>query len=93
MSLVLAVLFADAAHERPGVAALLQAHELYSVDLVLRTQRLLVWFVGQWDAAVFGQRAGGVCELRTFSTQVSGTHRAVHRRSVALILITPYDAL
>lgn len=93
MSLVLAVLFADTAHERPGLAAILQTHKLDSVDLVLGTQRLLVRFVSQRDAAVFGQRAGGVCELRTLSTEVCGTHRAVHRRSVALVLITPYDAL
>lgn len=68
MSLVFAILFADAAHERAGMAALLQTHKLDRVDLVLRAQRLLVRFVGQWDTAVFGQRAGGVCELRTLGT-------------------------
>lgn len=68
MSLVFAVLFTDAAHERSRLAALLQTHELDSVDLVLRAQRLLVRFVGQRNAAVFGQRAGGVCDLRTLST-------------------------
>lgn len=78
MSLVLAVLFADAAHEQPGLTALLQTHKLDSVDLVLRTQRLLVRFVGQRDTAVFGQRAGGVCDLRTVGTEVCGTHSAVH---------------
>lgn len=93
MSLVLAVLFADAAHEQPGLAALLQTHELDSVDLVLRAQRLLVRFVSQRDAAVFGQRAGRVCELRALGTQVCGAHGAVHRRGVALVLVTPYDAL
>lgn len=93
MSLVLAVLFADAAHERAGLAPLLQTHELDGVDLVLKAQRLLVRLVGQRDAAVFGQRAGGVCELRTLGTQVCGAHRAVHRRSVALVLVTPDDAL
>lgn len=93
VSLVLAVLFADAAHERPGLAALLQAHKLDGVDLVLRTQRLLVWFVGQRDTAVFGQGAGGVSELRALGTEVCGTHRAVHRCSVALVLVTSDDAL
>lgn len=68
MSLVLAILFADAAHEGPGLAAFLQTDELDSVDLVLRAQCLLMRFVGQRDAAVFGQRAGRVCELRTLGT-------------------------
>lgn len=93
VSLVLAVLFADAAHERPGLAAVLQTHELDGVDLVLRTQGLLVRFVGQRDAAVFGQRAGGVRELRTLCAEVRCAHRAVHRRRVALVLVAPYDAL
>ena len=87
VSLVLAVLLAHAAHERPGLTRLLQADELDGVDLMLRAQRLLVRLVGQRHPAVFGQRAGGVGELGALSTQVGGTHGAVHGGRVALVLI------
>lgn len=93
MSLVLAVLLAHAAHEGPGLTGLLQADELDGVDLMLRAQGLLVRLVSQWHPAVFGQRAGGVGELRALGTQVGGTHGAVHRGCVALVLVAPNDAL
>lgn len=87
MSLVLAVLLADAAHEGSGLTGLLQADELDGVDLVLRAQRLLVRLVGQRHPAVFGQRAGGVGELGALGTQVGGAHGAVHGGRVALVLV------
>lgn len=93
MSLVLAVLLAHAAHERPGLAGLLQADELDGVDLMLRAQRLLVRLVGQRHATVFGQRAGGVRELGALGAQVGGAHGAVHGRRVALVLVAADDAL
>lgn len=84
---MLAVLLAHAAHERPRLTRLLQTHELYGVDLVLRAERLLVGFVGQRHPAVFGQRACGVCELGALGAQVRGAHGAVHGGRVALVLI------
>ncbi len=93
MSLVLAVLLAHTAHEGPGLTGLLQADELDGVDLMLRAQRLLMRLVSQRHPAVFGQRAGGVCELGALGTQVGGTHGAVHRSCVALVLITADNTL
>lgn len=93
MSLVLAVLLAHAAHERPRLTRLLQAHELDGVDLVLQAQRLLVRLLRQRHPAVFGQGAGGVCELGALGTQVGGAHGAVHGGRVALVLVTAYYAL
>lgn len=84
---MLAVFLANAAHERPRLAGLLQADELDGVDLVLRTQHLLVGLVGQRHPAVFGQRAGGVGELGALGAQVRGAYRAVHGRRVALVLV------
>lgn len=63
------------------------------MDLVLRAQGLLVRLVRQRHPAVFGQRAGGVCELGALGTKVSGTHGAVHGGRVALVLIAANDAL
>lgn len=88
VSLVLAILLAHAAHERPRLTRLLQADELDGVDLMLRAQGLLVRLVSQRHPAVFGQRAGGVGELGALGTQVGGTHGAVHGGRVALVFIT-----
>jgi hypothetical protein len=85
---VLAVLFAHAAHERPRLADLLLTDKLDSVDLMLRAQSLLVGLVCQGYPPVLGQGAGGVGELGAVGTQVGGTHRAVHRCRVALVLVT-----
>lgn len=63
------------------------------MDLVLWTQGLLVRLVRQRHPPVFGQCAGGVGELGAFGTQVRGTHGAVHRGRVALVLIAADDAL
>lgn len=93
MPLVLAVLLADAAHERPRLTRLLQAHELDGVDLMLRAEHLLVRLVGQRHAAVLGQRASGVGELGALGTQVGGAHGAVHGGGVALVLVAPNDTL
>lgn len=93
MSLVLAVLLADAAHEGSWLASLLQADELDGVHLVLQAQRALVGLVLQRHASVLGQRARRVCEQGALGTQVCGAHRAVHGRRVALILIATDDAL
>lgn len=89
MSLVLAVLLAHAAHEGPRLTGLLQADELDGVDLVLRAQGLLMRLVRQRHPTVFGQCAGGVGELGALGTQVGGTHGAVHRGRVALVLVAP----
>lgn len=59
------------------------------MDLMLRAQSLLVRLIGQRHPPVFGQRASGVGELGALSTQVGGTHGAVHGGCVALVLITP----
>lgn len=59
------------------------------MDLMLRAQSLLVRLISQRHPTVFGQRASGVGELGALSTQVGGTHSAVHGGCVALILITP----
>lgn len=88
MSLVLAVLLTHTAHEGPRLTGLLQADELDGVDLVLGAQGLLMRLVSQRHPTVFGQRASGVCELGALGTQVGGTHGAVHRGGVALVLIT-----
>lgn len=88
MPLVLSVLLAHAAHERPRLAAIFQADKLNGVHLVLRAEHLLMGLVCQGHTPVLGQRSGGVGELGTFGTQVRGTHRAVHGSSVSLILIT-----
>lgn len=93
MPLVLSVLLAHAAHERPRLAAVFQAHELDGVHLVLRAEHLLMGLVCQGHAPVLGQRPGGVCVLGALGTQVRGTHRAVHGSSVSLILITADYAL
>lgn len=93
MSLVLAILLADAAHERPGLTRLLQAHKLDSMDLMLGAEHLLVRLIGQRHAAVFGQRASGVGELGALATQVGGAHGAVHGGCVALVFVTPYYTL
>lgn len=58
------------------------------MDLMLRAQSLLVRLISQRHATVFGQRASGVGELGALSTQVGGTHGAVHGGCVALVLIT-----
>lgn len=87
MSLVLAVLLAHTAHERPRLTGFLQADELDGVDLMLRAQRLLVRLVGQRHPAVLGQRPGGVGELGALGAQVGGAHGAVHGGRVALVLV------
>ena len=66
---MLAVLLADAAHERACGAGLLQAHKLDGVHLVLGTQRLLVGLVGQRHAPVLGEGARGVRELGALGAQ------------------------
>lgn len=93
VSLVFAVLLTHAAHERPGLTRLFQADKLNGVDLVLRTQGLLVRLVRQRHAPVFGQRASGVGELRALGAQVGGAHGAVHGGRVGLVLIAPDDTL
>lgn len=93
MSLVLAVLLAHAAHEGPCLTRLLQADKLDGVDLVLRTQGLLMGLVGQRHPSVFGQSACRVGELRAVGAQVGGAHSAVHGGRVALVLVTADDAL
>lgn len=93
MSLVLAVLFTHAAHKRPRLTRLLQTDKLNGVDLMLRTQSLLVGLVSQRHLPVLGQGAGGVCELGALSAQVGGTHGAVHGGRVAFILVTAYYTL
>lgn len=89
MSLVLAVLLTHTAHEGPRLTGLFQADKLDGVDLMLRAQGLLVRLVSQRHPTVFGQRASGVGELGALGTQVGGTHSAVHRGRVALVLVTP----
>lgn len=93
MPLVLPVLLAHAAHERPRLAAVFQTDKLNGVDLVLWTEHLLMGLVCQRHTPVFGQCPGGVCELGALGTQVCGTNRAVHGSSVSLILITADYAL
>ncbi len=93
MSLVLPVLLAHAAHERPRLAAVFQADKLNGVHLVLWTEHLLMGLVCQRHTPVFGQGSGGVGELGALGTQVCGTNRAVHGSSVSLILITADYAL
>lgn len=93
MALVLPVLLAHAAHERPRLTGLLQADELDGVDLMVRAEGLLVRLVRQRHPTVFGQRAGGVGELGALGTQVGGAHGAVHGGCVALVLITADDTL
>lgn len=93
MPLVLPVLLAHTAHERPRLAAVFQADKLNGMHLVLWTEHLLMGLVCQWHTPVFGQRSGGVGELGALGTQVCGTNRAVHGSSVSLILITADYAL
>lgn len=88
MSLVLAILLTHAAHERTRLTGFLQADKLNGVNLMLWAQSLLVRLVSQGHTTVFGQCAGGVGELGALSTQVGGTHSAVHGGCVALVLIT-----
>ena len=90
---MLAVLLADAAHERTCGAGLLKAHKFDGVHLVLGTQRLLVGLVGQRHAPVLGEGARGVRELGALGAQVRGAHRAVHGSCVALVLIAADNAL
>lgn len=63
------------------------------MDLVLRAQGLFVRLVGQRHPTVFGERASGVGELGALCAQVGGTHGAVHRGRVALVLVTANDTL
>lgn len=93
MSLVLAVLLTHTAHEGTRLTGLLQADKLDGVDLMLWAQGLLVRLVSQRHATVLGQRASGVGELGTLGTQVGGTHGAVHRGCVALVLVTANNTL
>lgn len=93
MSLVLAVLLTHTAHEGPGLTGILQADKLDGMDLMLRAQGLLVRLVSQRHPTMFGQCASGVGELGALGTQVGGTHGAVHRGRVALVLITANDTL
>lgn len=93
MSLVLAVFLADTAHEGARQACILQADELDGVHLVMQAQRALVGLVLQRHATVLGQCARGVREQGALGTEVRGTHRAIHGRCVALVLIAADDAL
>lgn len=93
MSLVLAVLLTHTAHQRPRLTGLFQADKLDGVDLMLWAQGLLMRLVSQRHPAVFGQSASGVGELGALSTQMGGTHSAVHGSCVALVLVASYYAL
>lgn len=93
MPLMFSILLAHAAHERPWLASILQADKLNGMHLVLWAEHLLMRLICQGYTTVFGQRTGGVGELRALGTQVRGTHSAVHGGGMTLIFITADYAL
>lgn len=90
---MLPIFLADTTHERTGLTALLQTNKLNGMHLVLGAHGLLVRLISKGHTPVLCQSLGGMGELGTVCTQVSGAHSAVHGRNVGLVFIAANDAL